>query len=47
MGDENLGVLEQVHDLQHDESAVEEVLGRLDLLPRTLVQVCVELRYEQ
>ena len=47
MGDENFGVFEQVHDLQHNEGAVEEILGRFYLLPRAMFQVYVELSYEE
>ena len=47
MRDENFRVFEQVQDLQHDESSVEEILGRLDLLPRATFEIYVELRYEQ
>ena len=47
MGDENFGVFEQVHDLQHNEGAVEEILGRFYLLPRAMFQVYVELGYEE
>ena len=47
VGDENFCVFEQVHDLQHDESSMEEILGRLYLLPRTMFKVYVELGYEE